>query len=181
LGRSSPFLFSSLSAIEHPQPESTTTTTSPPDPSTQRETSPYLTLPSFTRRRRQSADRCSEASRRSHRPTLHHPTPLTTSTLNQSAVAAQNLHRPRHGPALQAPDAAQDATTGTRVPACTRAHSRRSAHGRARHRAPVTTRTSPCTLARLTHRVTHRFTCTRAEYRIVPTLAASTPTPRPHH
>jgi hypothetical protein len=83
LGRSSPFIFSSLSAIEHPQLESTATTTSPPDPSTQRETSPYLTSPSLTHRYRQSADRCSKASRRSHRPTLRHLTPLTTSTLNQ--------------------------------------------------------------------------------------------------
>jgi hypothetical protein len=125
---------------------------------------PYLTLLTFALAgMTRGHNRCPEASRRSQRPALRHQTPLATVELDQSSPAAQQPHRPRHDPALQAPDAAQDATTGMRVPACTRTHSRRLAHGRARHRAPITTGSSPSTLASPARRATHRNAHTQSE------------------
>jgi hypothetical protein len=65
--------------------------------------------------------RCTEASRRRHRPPLRHQVPLDTAELTQSAAAAQTSYRPCPGPILHAPDDAQGRRDRR---ACSRAHTR---------------------------------------------------------
>jgi hypothetical protein len=134
-----------------------------PDPSTQRDPAPTSPCPLPLAGVTREHDRCQRLQEEvigHHCATQPHSPP--PSSTNRALPPRAPIG---HAMALSCMRSAPPwhVETGTRVPAHTCTLSRRSAHGRARHRAPDTMRNTPGTIASLARHAMHRNAHTRTE------------------